>query len=312
VVAPTKLVVRYHDAFPLLMPHTIIDRSRHREAHYEALRRNVLDGAWFACVSEASRRDLLAVFPAVEPRALTIPNMVSHRYFPEVASPGQILDILGTRANRWVQGRVTELRLDARPAAAPRRHRGHLDYLLMVATVEPRKNHLGLLAAWEQLRASGHPELRLVLVGAMGWDQVPIVDRLLPWVGRGMVHVLDDVPAAELRLLYSHARITVCPSFGEGFGFSGVEAMRCGGTVAASDLPVHREVYGQAAEYFNPYASSDMAGALQRLLGPESAARRTELQLLGTAIAARYLPERILPHWQEFLESLGQHRDAGP
>jgi hypothetical protein len=304
VAAPTKLVVRYHDAFPLLMPHTIVNRAHHRAAHYEALRRNVLDGAWFACVSEASRRDLLTVFPAAEPRALTIPNMVSHRYFPQSASPGQIVDILGTRANRWVQGRVAELRLDAEAPTAPRRHRGHLDYLLMVATVEPRKNHLGLLAAWEQLRANGHPDLRLVMVGAMGWDQGPIVDRLLPWVGRGLIHVLDDVPASELRLLYSHARITVCPSFGEGFGFSGVEAMRCGGIVAASDLPVHREIYGDAAEYFNPYSSSEMAGAVQRLLGSEAAARRAELQLSGTEVAADYLPERILPRWQEFVKSL--------
>lgn len=303
VVAPTQLVVRYHDAFPLLMPHTIVNRAHHRDTHYHALRRNVLDGAWFACVSEASRRDLLSVFPAAEPRAVTIPNMVSHRYFPEQATPRQVLDIVVARANRWVQGRIAELRLDT-ATAAPRRHRGHLDYLLLVATFEPRKNHLGLLAAWEQLRVQGHPDLRLVMVGAMGWDQGPIIDGLLPWVGRGLVHVLDDVPAAELRLLYSHARVTVCPSFGEGFGFSGIEAMCCGGTVAASDLPVHREIYGAAAEYFNPYASSDMAAALQRLLAPEAAPRRQELQAFGTAVARRYQPEQILPQWQAFLGGL--------
>jgi len=45
------------------------------------------------------------------------------------------------------------------------------------------------------------------------------------------------VPAEALRLLFRQAVVTVCPSVGEGFDFSGVEAMRCGGVVAASDIP---------------------------------------------------------------------------
>ncbi len=128
--------------------------------------------------------------------------------------------------------------------------------------------------------------------------------KLLPWVARGQVHVLEDVPAADLRLLYRHASATVCPSFGEGFGFSGVEAMRCGGVVAASDLPVHREVYGDAAEYFNPYSSRDLAQALGRLLGTESQPRRAHLMAAGASIAARYLPDQMLPRWHTFFSSM--------
>jgi hypothetical protein len=81
----TQLVVRYHDAIPLLMPHTIKDRGHHRAMHYRALKRNADDGAWFACVSEATRRDLLSVLPEVASRAVTIPNMISHHYVPETA-----------------------------------------------------------------------------------------------------------------------------------------------------------------------------------------------------------------------------------
>ena len=178
------------------------------------------------------------------------------------------------------------------------------NYLLMVSTLEPRKNHLGLLAAWEQLRDAGHPDLHLVLVGMLGWDNKAILRKLLPWVARGQVHVLEDVPAADLRLLYRHASVTVCPSFGEGFGFSGVEAMHCGGVVAASDLPVHREVYGDAAEYFNPYSSRDLAQALGRLLGTESQPRRAHLMAAGASIAARYLPDQMLPRWHTFFSSM--------
>ncbi len=304
VSADTRLVVRYHDAFPLLMPHTITDRSRHQASHYQALRRNVRDGAWFACVSEASRKDLISVFPEVEPRTTTIPNMVSHRYFAEDSSPGQVPKVLRTRANQRVKS-VMKKRGFADPSRDSFKHDDPPQYLLMVSTLEPRKNHLGLLAAWEQLRSSVNPRLQLVLVGMLGWDHKSIMNKLLPWISQGLVHILDDVPAAELRLLYRHAQVTVCPSFGEGFGFSGVEAMRCAGVVAASDLPVHREIYADAAVYFDPYSSGSIVSALMKLMGPGSASEELRRTLVekGNTVSARYMPEAVLPSWQAFLDS---------
>jgi len=104
-VAPNShMVVRYHDAIPLLMPHTIADREYHRASHYQALDRNVRDGAWFACVSEATRRDLVSIYPAAEKRSLTIHNMVSHHYFPEESSPARVAEILRTRRNASLDG----------------------------------------------------------------------------------------------------------------------------------------------------------------------------------------------------------------
>jgi glycosyltransferase involved in cell wall biosynthesis len=298
----TRLVIRYHDAIPLLMPHTISDRAHHQATHYHALRRNVRDGAWFACVSDATRRDLISVFPEAAERAVTIPNMVSHRYFREDSAPDRVVDVLQTRAN----ARVHAL------AQAPRRiepapGRG-IQYLLYVSTIEPRKNHLTLLAAWEQLRAHGHPDLHLVLVGMLGWHNKPIIKKLLPWIGRGQTHLLDDVPASDLRLLYRHANVTVCPSYGEGFGFSGVEAMCSGGVVAASDLPVHHEIYGNAAEYFNPYSADDMVRTLQSLLVDDASDQRQRLASNAQAIAARYLPDTVLPQWQSFLDEVAGTR----
>ena len=85
-----------------------------------------------------------------------------------------------------------------------------------------------------------------------------------PWMERGDVFLVADVPSADLRLLYKHARATVCPSFGEGFDFSGVEAMKSGGAVVASDIAVHREIYADAAEYCNPYSqSTSLRGAFK-------------------------------------------------
>lgn len=300
----TKLVIRYHDAIPLLMPHTISERRFHQACHFHALRRNVRDGAWFACVSDATRRDLISVFPEVEPRAVVIDNMVSHNYFLEESQPRRVPEILRTRRN--TSPKLAGGGGGAAAATLRRIGQGDLDYLLMVSTIEPRKNHLTLLAAWEQLRVEHYPDLQLVLVGSLGWDHKGITAKLRPWLERGALHLLEDVPAGELRLLYRHALATVCPSFGEGFDYSGVEAMRCGGVVAASDIPVHREVFADAACYFTPYSSSEVARVVGELISPASTTQRGQLRDAAERVSARYLPCAVLPKWQAFLHHVGR------
>ena len=302
-VAPsTRLVVRYHDAIPVLMPHTISDRSYHQASHYHALRRNVHDGAWFACVSEATRNDLVHLFPEVASRAVTIPNMISHHYFKEASHPEAVGGIVRARLSRSIKNNRPNLDELTRPA---------LRYLLMVSTIEPRKNHLGLVSAWEQLRSRGHADLKLVLVGMLGWEHKSIVARLRPWIEHGDLYVLEDVPSAELRRLYRESAVTVCPSFGEGFDFSGAEAMRCGTVVAASDIPVHREIYADAAEYFDPYSAGRCADAIEALLGPQNEARRERLVEAGAVVSARYDESAVMPMWQELLSSLN-HEHSKP
>ena len=291
----TKLVVRYHDAFPLLMPHTITDRVYHQASHYHSLLANVRDGAWFVCVSEATRRDLLTLFPQAEARAVTIPNMVSHHYFPEDSSPRRIGEIMRVREHGWIQ------QLPKPEVQAIRRSRLGRQYLLMVSTIEPRKNHLTLLAAWEQLRAHHFPTLELVTVGMLGWDHESIIHKYRPWLRSGIVHMLEDVPAPELRLLFKHARATVCPSFGEGFDYSGVEAMRCGGVVVASDIPVHRDIYRDAAEYFNAYSTTGLVQAVKRVIDADAVPRRNELIEAGQAVSADFNTQVVLPQWRDFL-----------
>jgi glycosyltransferase involved in cell wall biosynthesis len=291
----TTMVVRYHDAVPLLMPHTIKNRGHHRAIHYHALLRNARDGAWFACVSEATRQDLLSVMPQLADRAVTIPNMISHHFFDEISDAARVPEIIWSRKNRQAPHE------GGAPVADDDLEDAQLPYLLMVSTIEPRKNHLALLDAWELLRAGEFPRLNMVFVGSLGWDHENILRRFAPWLQRGGLHLLEDVPASDLRLLYRHARATVCPSFGEGFDFPGVEAMRSGGVVAASDIRVHRDVFGEAAEYFSPYSAAELAERLASLLHPQAMARRQSLVEAGARVSAQYVPERVMPQWQEFL-----------
>jgi glycosyltransferase involved in cell wall biosynthesis len=239
------------------------------------------------------------VFPQAEARSVTIHNMVSHNYFDEDSTPERIPEIVKVRMNAKIKPPLDPTYLarlfEGKVLPTP------LDYLLIVSTIEPRKNHLALLAAWENLRVERYPNLKILVVGKLGWHQKEIVRKFRPWMERGDVFLLEDVPANDLRLLYKHALATVCPSFGEGFDFSGVEAMRCGGAVVASDIEVHREIYVDAAEYCNPYSSTDVARAINIVIDPENSQRRQELITKGGAVSKRYLYEAILPKWEAFL-----------
>src|SRR5271166_4266733 len=302
----TQLVIRYHDAIPVLMPHTIAKRSYHQASHYHALQSNVKSGAWFVCVSEATRTDLLSIFPQAEARALTIHNMVSDDYLDEESSPVRAREIIRTHLNEALApaldpGIGRELFENPGPSEP-------LQYLLIVSTIEPRKNHLTVLAAWEALRAERYPALKLVVVGEAGWHHEPILQKLRPWLEHGDIYLLANVPSADLRLLYKHARATICPSLGEGFDFSGVEAMKSGGAVVASNIPVHAEIYVDAAEYFDPYSHQDLCEAVRRVIDPAHCVRREELIVKGSVVAKRYDGGVIVPQWESFLAARAEQR----
>ncbi|MFN7139443.1 MAG: glycosyltransferase [Limisphaerales bacterium] len=176
-------------------------------------------------------------------------------------------------------------------------------YVLVVSTIEPRKNHMRLLAAWEVIKSQVDADLKMVVVGTLGWDYSLITSSFKPWIDRGELFMLNAVPAPDLRVLYRHAAATVCPSLGEGFDFSGVEAMASGGITVASDIPVHREIYEDAAEYFDPYSTMSLVNALKKVLyAPDAHQLQERMRQRGAEVASRYLPEKILPKWEEFLQ----------
>ena len=296
----TRLVVRYHDAVPVLMPHTIGNKAFHQASHFYALQDNVRSGAWFSCISEATRSDLLKIFPEAEPRTAVIHNMISGEYFEEDSPKGLVFNIIGNRLCDTNDFGTDRSGISLNKAGQPP---NEFDYLLMVSTIEPRKNHLLLMEAWERLKYTSMPNLKLVIVGSSGWDEKPILKAFKPWAERGDLFHLSNVPAFELRILYKHALATVCPSLAEGFDYSGIEAMRSGGIVISSDIPVHREIYENASEYFSPYSSEDAAHVIQRVLRTGGAPLRARLVQAGREVSSRYSQAKILPQWNAFFQA---------
>ena len=121
-------------------------------------------------------------------------------------------------------------------------------YGLFVGTLEPRKNVATLLTAWRQLhRDGGAPPL--LLCGPRGWRAQALRRQLAEAESEGWLRYLGYVSPVELAALYRGAAVVALPSLYEGFGMPAVEAMVAGAPLVLSDLPVFREVAGDAALY---------------------------------------------------------------
>ena len=123
-------------------------------------------------------------------------------------------------------------------------------YILCVGTIEPRKNHVFLLDAFE--KALYKKGINLVIAGKVGWNVEELMQRIQKseYYNKQLFRLtgLDD---NEIEYLYQNALALAFPTYNEGFGLPMVEALERGTPVLASDIPVLREVGGEYCEYFS-------------------------------------------------------------
>jgi glycosyltransferase involved in cell wall biosynthesis len=138
-------------------------------------------------------------------------------------------------------------------------------YVLFVGTLEPGKNIVRLVRAFERLRRTVS-DCQLILVGDRGWlyDDIfaTIEERKLGGVVRYVGHVSDE----DLCLFYNAASVVALPSLNEGFGLPVVEAMNCGTPIVVSNLSSLPEVAGDAALQVDPLDEEGLARALERAI----------------------------------------------
>ena len=298
----TKLVIRYHDAIPMYYPQFIPDTKFHQKSHAVALKSNAKDG-YFICTTDAVRRDLLQMFPEVEPRSCTIHDMVSHNYYAQPAHMRQVCEIVRAKVSVGTEP-VFDTRQEKQDFYKKHVDKDKFSYLIYVSIIDPRKNHQRLLRAFDILQERGFESLKLVIVGNIGQSVEKVLSAMRRLQRQGQLFHLTDVSSDELRVLYSGAECTVCPSITEGFDLSGIEAMLSGGVVVTSDIAVHREVYGDASVYFNMYSITDQAKAIESMIHPDSREFREDMRRKGSLHARQYSRDRIAPKWERFFERL--------
>ena len=177
-------------------------------------------------------------------------------------------------------------------AAAETRHRLGVedDFILFVGTVEPRKNLITLVRAFDELMRTTDLSHQLVVAGQKGWltedlytyvEQSALKDRIL-FTG----YVSDE----DLASLYSSCKVSVYPSLYEGFGLPPLEAMACGAPVITSRIPVIMETASGAARLVAPTDIDEVTAALVEMLNDAKA--RAHYSSVGRQRASEFTWEQ--------------------
>ena len=123
-------------------------------------------------------------------------------------------------------------------------------YLIAVGTIEPRKNHYGLVEAWVHVLPSLEANSALVIVGKKGWKSGRTTRKILS-LKHSRVLWLQDVCDKGLNFLLANAQSLVSTSFEEGFNLPVAEALMAGTPVLISNNSVHKEIYNGFANFFD-------------------------------------------------------------
>ena len=181
--------------------------------------------------------------------------------------------------------------------------RGRL--ILFVGTLEPRKNIVRLIKAYNFLRG-GHQgwDVTLVIAGAIGWLYDDIFNTVKSLKLEKEVIFLDYVPREDLVYLYNCSSVVVYPSLYEGFGFPPLEAMACGTPVVVSNTSSLSEVVGDAGVYVDPYDVVDIAHGIEKALTDEELRERLIQKGLERAKSFSWeeMARKTLKVYEEVLE----------
>jgi len=143
-------------------------------------------------------------------------------------------------------------------------------FFLYVGRLEKKKNTAALVEAFSLYKeAFPTSETNLVLIGnaGYGYDEVKYIIEEFN-LGRSVL-IPGWVNEEDLPVIFSAAQAFVFPTLHEGFGIPALQAMAAGTPALLSDLPVLREVAGEAALYFDPRDRASLASALAHIASNE-------------------------------------------
>ncbi|MCK4598765.1 glycosyltransferase family 4 protein [Candidatus Bipolaricaulota bacterium] len=209
------------------------------------------------------------------------------------ASRNQIISILGVPAQKVTVAHLAAKETRARPVSFDvLRQKLHVQkpYILALSSLSPHKNMRRLIEAFAIIRERGFVEERLILAGHPPRGKSSL-DELVSRKSLGnCVRFTGYVSDEALASLYTHAELFVFPSLYEGFGIPVLEAFTYGTPVALSNATSLPEVAGDAASYFDPRNTEEIAGTIIHML--QDKALQARLVLKGKERARLFTWER--------------------
>lgn len=167
------------------------------------------------------------------------------------------------------------------------------------------KNRRGVLEIYRAYAASRSNPAALWMVGAPPTGQLLDLAASIP--GPGKVHFLSGLSNEQVNAAYSHARVLLFPSLGEGFGWPVVEAMASACPVITTNIAPMTEVAGEAARLIprmpsnaaeqKPWArtAAEVLDGVVRLDGSD----RAKMLRQGSLNAARFDTETVLASYEK-------------
>ena len=160
-------------------------------------------------------------------------------------------------------------------------------FLLSVGDLQPRKNHIGLIAAFAALVAE-NPKLKhhLVFAGKDTWFGARVREAARHSGVAERIHFTGFVSDDDLLQLYNGCECFVFPSYYEGFGIPILEAMACGRAVVCANTSSMPEVADGAGLLFDPYRTSEITRAMADVLLDSEL--RARMERLGVQRATHF------------------------
>lgn len=222
---------------------------------------------------------------------------------------GEIRELLGVEEERifpvWLGLDSFPAPPEEEEAAALRRELGlERPYLLMVGTLEPRKNIPFLVKVFEEMRDF---DGELVLVGGLGWKTEGILKAIGDSPRKERIRRLGGIRDDQLAAVYVGAAAFVFPSRYEGFGFPPLEAMARGVPVVCARNSSLPEVLGDAPRWVDGFVAGEWAEAVREVLGDGEG--RERMKRAGVAQAGRFTwAETARETWAVYRRALGGAR----
>ena len=185
-----------------------------------------------------------------------------------------------------------------------RKHRLGHTFFLSVGRLEKKKNPAMLIRAFElfkQHRGIGDP-FELVLVGEPGFGYAQIKELIDQSLQKELIREVGFLSDNDVAALMNTATAFCFPSWYEGFGIPLVEALSCGAPLMVSDIPVHREVAGEAALYISPKEPEQWAKQMARLVDDSTV--RDQLVERGNVQVQTYSWKKTAEETWEIFRSL--------
>lgn len=143
-------------------------------------------------------------------------------------------------------------------------------FILYFGTIEPRKNIIGVINAFELLKENLKSDIKLVIAGSSGWLYGDIYKAAKESKFKNEIIFTGFIEKEDKPSLYNLASLFVYPSYFEGFGFPPLEAMACGVPTIVSNCASLPEVAGEGALLVNPYNINEIFVAMREVLTHKS------------------------------------------